>query len=523
MKQLLRLFILLVIIFSLVACEQQATKDDEDGVNESAFVLSKISACAIQAPLQSNMLNGYACYADQQLLSSGLVWQSKPIRQAVIQVLRNSDDAILQQTQSNNEGYYEISLASLANNETYRVRVLSEGGFATPASRVLNQNAYVYAMSSSNFSVDAQGVNRDMIASSTVVGQVFNILDQVVDAENYLLSVANVGMAQHIDLVWYDGKASGSYYCPSSCSGGAAVIHLLGHVNDSDGYDDAVILHEYGHFMMDQYSADASPGGTHYLHQTNQDLRLSWSEGAATFFASAVKNWIGEIDPDQYLDTDGQGYALIEYYAEAPRDTYVPSAFSNAVLGIANEVAVTVALWDVLDNNNEENFDSVSEETVLWSVIKSMKNVINVSFQDFWDMWTGGSLSAVVEDRQMYLQADAFEPNDSWQTAKLLDIGLINEQLHSFHSASDLDWVKLSLTSVRAYTIEARKELNGGLVQLTLFDQNGVAVSEGLDVNSSASRLYFTPVNAGDYYVRISHHPDMPSINRYGSYQISYF
>ena len=44
MKQLLRLFILLVIIFSLVTCEQQAAKDDEDGVNESAFVLSKISA-----------------------------------------------------------------------------------------------------------------------------------------------------------------------------------------------------------------------------------------------------------------------------------------------------------------------------------------------------------------------------------------------------------------------------------------------------------------------------------------------
>ena len=84
MKQLLRLFILLVIIFSLVACEQQAAKDDEDGVNESAFVLSKISACASQATLQANMLNGYACYADQQLLSTGLVWQSKPIRQAVI-------------------------------------------------------------------------------------------------------------------------------------------------------------------------------------------------------------------------------------------------------------------------------------------------------------------------------------------------------------------------------------------------------------------------------------------------------
>jgi hypothetical protein len=41
-----------------------------------------------------------------------------------------------------------------------------------------------------------------------------------------------------------------------------------------------VIGHEHGHFMSGNYSKDNNPGGTHFIGDSHQDLRLSWSEGS---------------------------------------------------------------------------------------------------------------------------------------------------------------------------------------------------------------------------------------------------
>ena len=51
-----------------------------------------------------------------------------------------------------------------------------------------------------------------------------------------------------------------------------------------DEYDDVVLGHEYGHFVMQKYSVSDSPGGGHSSNDRVAPA-LAWGEGWATFFA----------------------------------------------------------------------------------------------------------------------------------------------------------------------------------------------------------------------------------------------
>jgi hypothetical protein len=67
---------------------------------------------------------------------------------------------------------------------------------------------------------------------------------------------------------------------------------------DSDEFDDSVIIHEYAHYLARRFSRDDSPLGEHYFGE-RLDPRLAWSEGFANFFAQAV------LGHPRYIDTMG--------------------------------------------------------------------------------------------------------------------------------------------------------------------------------------------------------------------------
>ena len=76
-------------------------------------------------------------------------------------------------------------------------------------------------------------------------------------------------------------------------SGGSFASGSQAHMSSDDGYDDAVILHELGHVFHNLYSDSDNPGGTHYFGDSDQDPRLSFGEGYATFMAGAVLDHMG--------------------------------------------------------------------------------------------------------------------------------------------------------------------------------------------------------------------------------------
>jgi hypothetical protein len=146
-------------------------------------------------------------------------------------------------------------------------------------------------------------------------------------------------------LVVYWGRGvttEWSYYRGERPAGsGHYVLELLGgqrgrHTStDTDEHDEAIILHEVGHFVMDRLSTNSSPGGTHPSHVLI-DPGLAWEEGRATWFAAAVRR------DSRYEDTIGVepgGSLRVNHDLES----------SDGPRGNGAENSVADVLWDLTD------------------------------------------------------------------------------------------------------------------------------------------------------------------------------
>ncbi len=135
-----------------------------------------------------------------------------------------------------------------------------------------------------------------------------------------------------------------SYYRGERPAGsGRFCVELLGgdpgaqDTTDTDEHDEAIVLHELGHFVMDQLSGDSSLGGQH-PRGALIDPGLAWEEGRATWFATAV------LGAPPYRDTIGiapHGRLRVDESLETP----LPPR------GIGSETSVAGVLWDLADGD----------------------------------------------------------------------------------------------------------------------------------------------------------------------------
>lgn len=105
---------------------------------------------------------------------------------------------------------------------------------------------------------------------------------------------------------------------------------------DADDHDEAIMLHELGHFVFDRLSSDSSAGGMH-PGGVLLDPGVAWEEGRATWFASAV------LSSPIYRDTIGlepQGTLRVDENIET--DMQGP-------MGLGSEIGVSKVLWDLTD------------------------------------------------------------------------------------------------------------------------------------------------------------------------------
>ena len=159
----------------------------------------------------------------------------------------------------------------------------------------------------------------------------FNILDSVCMGQEHVIGYG-AARPPLLTCYWEQGSTDGTYYSPTGNS-----LHLLGSTSDTDEFDDAVIIHELGHYMADVYSIDTSPGGDHNWSEDHQDLRLSWSEGWANYFSSLVRN-----NPE-YFDSYNGGVTQLEIET--------PSHAATAT-GQDTESTVHSVLWDLYDKED---------------------------------------------------------------------------------------------------------------------------------------------------------------------------
>ena len=502
----------------------------------------------------SVVVSGQLRYQDREYDSQGFTGARpfKPIRFAEVEVVRESDAQVLAAGSSDADGLYSMTFTNSGTAGVY-VRVLSRTSPATQVEIVVKHTTLrgVFAATSevlddrtaSSFTVNLEVPVFD--SNNRVISGPFNILDVLTDGAVYVRQVSGT-VPSLITVFWEFDGSIGTFFDPQD----DAIYLFGGGVNaDSDEYDDAVILHEYAHFIAVFFSRDDSPGGIHFITDNTQDIRLAWSEGWAHFLSSIVRG------NSTYIDTIGgeppQGGASFF-------DIEIPSP---APLYSTNELAVAAVLWDIFDTTNE-SFDALSMTvTPIWDVFTNYlcnttalptcpHTIATVSLEDFWDGWfiRGHALhpemEAVVSDRQIDFFPDAFEDDDApGRATPIATDG--TPQRHTLSAAADVDYVSFTASAGTTYTLETFALANGADTFLEVLDTDGATVLDSNDDDpvvsktpncgvtffgfntcppndtmTLSSQITFTAPSNGTFFARISRSPDTPpSAGVYGTYQ----
>lgn len=330
-----------------------------------------------------------------------------PIRQAQVSVY-NSSGAIIQCGTTDNSGNFSVVVPQTSANYTVSVdsRIYNDltkaGVFNNPTEIEVHSITTTVSGASS-----ASVGTLTAAATGDVKGGAFNILDKILDANLFLeTNTANCSAsfsgctpftgASAVFIYWDKGVNPGSYFGAGALSfylPGQNELYILGGLNgdtdssDCDHFDNSIILHEYGHFIEDNFAETDSPGGTHNGN-TILDARLAWGEGWANFFQAAMlfplDNSITPVYRDTSGNISGSSSVFFNEDLETP-DNDIPGSMGE---GNFREFSVARLLWDSIDTVNEgASVDTVNSPFAeLWTVFTSSTTGLKNSSRVFRSM-----------------------------------------------------------------------------------------------------------------------------------------
>ncbi|MDX9730634.1 MAG: hypothetical protein RBT63_02580, partial [Bdellovibrionales bacterium] len=326
----------------------------------------------------------------------------KPIRKAEIAV-KNNSGAIIQCAETEDDGSFSFQIPKDSGSYSLEIRARANNSRST---------AYVLNNPTSNkahaleMAIDSDADQNDLYLRARVhedklLGGAFNILDQLLRAQDYLRSTTEgcnqVGHVNYhegcspftraplVKVYWSPGVSPAGYVGTtgpiSYYLNGRQELFLQGGMNgnvissDMDHFDNSVILHEYAHFLEDAFGKPNSPGGTH-SGDSIIDPRLAWGEGWATFFQAAVTG--DPVYRDTYGTPDCSSSCLGSYFNESLNRA------GGAPHGIPSGDIPT------LGSLGEGNFREFSVARMLWEVVKPSGGV--GSFAEIWRAFTAPGL-----------------------------------------------------------------------------------------------------------------------------------
>lgn len=292
---------------------------------------------------------------------------SKPIRYAEVRVL-NSGGTVVQCTETDANGSFSFSLPQGA--DSFQIQIMARAENSKLNVSVLNspESNTIYSLATSVTATTSQSLTLTAQATGDILGGAFNIYDQILNVNEYLRQeVSSTFVANKVQAYWkpgfnpgvYVGSGPVSFYYP-----GFDRLFILGGDNgdtdytDTDHFDNAIIVHEYGHFLEDNFSVSNSPGGPHYGN-SQIDARLAWSEAFANFLNAAVRTYISNNDSEaNYVDTYGNidGSTRLGIYVdlESYEGCVICDRPNENGEGNFREFAITRFLYDALDDTPDE-------------------------------------------------------------------------------------------------------------------------------------------------------------------------
>ena len=338
--------------------------------------------------------------------SSNLTAQGpRPIRYAEVQIT-NDGGGIVQCTETDATGNFSAQIPG--DGAHYNVNVMARAKNSHNTAYVMNNpnDNTPFRITTGVQSPTSTSVTLRASATGTMEGGAFNILDQIQNAQDFLrtttLNCGTNGQPTYLQgcnpvttvplvyTYWTAGLTPNVYYGDSSPISfyliGKSELYIGGGANgdktnsDMDQFDNSVIVHEYGHFIEDQFGSPNSPGGSH-SGQYVIDPRLAWGEGWANFFQAAVAGV--PIYRDTYgsltcgSSTCASGVAFLEPLENGtPYSGYktdVPTATGE---GNFREFSVSRALWAIIQ-------PTISQFSEVWTAVNGTAGmrVINDPFK----------------------------------------------------------------------------------------------------------------------------------------------
>jgi hypothetical protein len=516
-----------------------------------AILLALLGAGA--APKPHFSVSGRFLYEDREWGWSGWTgaWSEKPIRGADVLVLDAQHGGVLGRGQTDAQGEFAVECAAQGLHDVV-VRVDASNrwarahGAVAPRLAVLDDGGARWSAFSPVFPAHAAGTDLDAgtttalsVLAAGSAGNPFNIYDLALAAWEHLQGSVDAAPHGALRVTW------------PSWTGSWAWGHGA-HVADDDGYDDAVILHELGHLVHNLWSESDSPGGLHWFGDSDQDPRLAFSEGYATFFAATVLS--GLAQPALYVDGDGaDGVGGLELRLDL--ETMAP--FTYSAEGSADEVAVACALHDVLDDELAADatpgadddacdaavlVDGLTREQAWWQVFAGpVRKARRASLNSAWDGWSalhGGhgwaELHEVFDAHGLRFWNDFFEPDGEPELATPLAADGNWSAEHTLYFAPELpapngtgdsDWFAVELLAGQAVRIETRYPAGApdartqADTHLVLFDPAGHKVAEDEDGGPGRNARIdaFVVEQPGTWRFRVE---SRDRVHRYGRYEV---
>jgi len=522
-------------------------------VNPTKLILSALLfVVAAEARADFTVIGRYE-YVDRPFSFSGgfsSTETTEPVRLATVQVIDDSNGAVLATSFTNQSGSISIPVTGSGTKDIV-VRCFSRSNqFGANNLRVVTTGNVQYSVSSAVFNNWDQGTDLNIgivvaqkVFSGSDQGGPFNILDQLVAGVEYIKSLGASNPTGSIRANWPGG--SGSF-----ASG------FTFWASDDDGFDDMVQLHELGHVIHNMYSESDNTGGSHGFGQSDQDPRLSYAEGWASFFGGAVRQFQGIDDPGFYMDCNGDGQTGAGGI-QLRMDFESGSPFTGSTGGEADEGAVFCALWELVDtvstpdgnSTDDDPFDGsitfnggLTGDQQQWAVFTGpIDQAANCTIRDQWDGSFAPTnhgrhteLEAMFDDWEMRFYNDAAEPNNATGTAAPLTLGNSWGAIRTLYSSAanppapgegDQDWYSFELGILDIFEVETRYPNGAGDAEtycdprLTIFRPDGSQMALNNDGGTGRNAKLTNQVanQTGTWKIRVD---TTHSFRKTGSYQV---
>ena len=478
-------------------------------------------------------------YVDREFDQNGFtgVEPSLPVRFATVEVRDFNampKKAVLATGATDANGNFSIAVTD-SNTRTVYVRVLTNstavsGLFMKVQNRFTPKNPYALASANvPNHAPSASVAFGTLTAAIGAGGEAFNIYDTGVRVMDFLQAVngSKPGSGTPLTYEWEAGSGA----VASSYDRGSRTVT----VGDNSGYNDTVFSHESGHYAFHVYSATDSPGGAHHLLDCNQDLRLAYEEGRATWFGQAMRRYFNLSRPELYVKTTGApGPGNLDFFFDVENEN------PYSCDGATSEVSVYSALWDVNDSAaTADSTPGVDDDSIgrpdadNWDVDKNyVRTAANKSLEDFWDGWfTRGKgfktdMIAAFQRTAVEYYTDAGEPNDAVAAALPISINATSHRTffadvnNNGVGEADNDFFSFTAAAGTTYTIETLNLLGKANTSLVLYASNGTTVLASNDnraTGDDSSLIVYTASAAGTLYIKSFHATDL---GIYGSYDL---